>query len=302
MNTNDLTLFVRTADSSNITTAANQLGITPAAASAALKRLEKQLEVPLFIRSTRQLRITSEGERFLLYCRQALNALDEGKATLDSLRGKIAGEVRFSVSSDLGRNIVLPWLDEAMEQHPELSLQLDVGDNLSDFYMDRVDVALRYGEPRDSSLVAFQIASVNRVAFASPEYLQKHGSPERPEELRQHNCLLYRLGSRAYNVWEFQHEKDRFKVQVQGNRETNDADIVRRWAIAGQGIGYKSVLDIHRDLQSGAVVKLLEDYRSPPVGVWLICPSRKQVTPAVLMLRDMLRERCAEVLDVVAKN
>ena len=296
MNTADLVLFIRTADSGNITAAASQLGITPAAASAALKRLEKQLEVQLFIRSTRQLRITAEGERFLLYCRQALDALDEGKASLTAMRGKIAGEVRLSVSSDLGRNIVLPWLDEAMDTHPGLSLNLSVGDSLSDFYLDRVDLALRYGEPEDSSMVAFHIASVERIAFASPDYLHRAGTPQHPDELRQHNCLLYRIGNRAYDSWTFADAEGQYKVQVQGNRESNDADIVRRWAVAGKGIAYKSSLDISADLRSGAVVRLLPDYPCKPLNAWLICPSRKQVTPATLMLRDMLRQKCAEAL------
>ncbi|GGK54430.1 LysR family transcriptional regulator [Amphritea balenae] len=296
MNTSDLNLFVRTADSGSITASAKQLGITPAAASAALKRLEKQLDVQLFIRSTRQLRITSEGERFLLYCRQSLFSLEEGKASLNAMRGKIAGEIRLSVSSDLGRNIVLPWLDDALEEHPDLSLQLSIGDNLSDFYMDRVDVALRYGEPEDSSMIAFQIATVNRIAFASPQYLEQYGEPEHPDQLLEHNCLLYRIGSRAYNNWDFYNESERFRVQVQGNRESNDAEIARRWAVAGRGIAYKSVLDVSDDLRTGRVVRLLKDYQTKPVGIWLICPSRKQVTPAILMLRDLLRKKCAEVL------
>ncbi len=145
MNTSDLELFIRTADCGNITAAAGQLDTSPAAASAALKRLEKQLGVELFIRSTRQLRITAEGERFLLHCRQAIDSLEYAKASIAEMQGEIAGEIRMSVSSDLGRNLVLPWLDDVMDDNPQLSVQLSIGDSLADFYMDRVDVALRYG-------------------------------------------------------------------------------------------------------------------------------------------------------------
>ncbi len=296
MNTTDLELFVRTADTGSITASANQLGITPAAASAALKRLEKQLETQLFIRSTRQLRITAEGERFLVYCRQALSNLDEGKASLAAMRGQIGGELRMSVPSDLGRNIILPWLDEVMEQHPDLSVQLSIGDALSDFYLDRVDVALRYGELEDSSAVAFQIAQIHRIVFASPDYIAQHGAPETPEALRQHNCLLYRLGNRVFNQWQLCQQEQKHQVLVQGDRKSNDAEVVRRWALAGKGIGFKSNLDLCQDLESGHLIRLLPDYQSEPVGLWLICPSRKQVTPAVLMLRDQLRQRCGQAL------
>jgi DNA-binding transcriptional LysR family regulator len=309
MNTADLELFVRTADFGNITAAAVQLGISPAAASAALKRLEKHLGTELFIRSTRQLRITAEGERFLLHCRQALSSLDDAKASITEMKGEIAGEVRLSVSSDLGRNLILPWLDEVMDNNPKLSFQLSIGDSLADFYMDKVDVALRYGQPEDSTMVAFKLATVDRVICASPGYIATYGSPKKPEDLLQHNCLLYQLGSKTYNQWELISKnrgntisstddsiKSRSKIKVSSNRMCNDGDIVKRWAVAGKGIALKSRLDLSHDLNAGRVIELMPDYYVEPTSLWLICPSRKQVTPAILLLRDLLREKCQALL------
>ncbi|UTW05673.1 LysR family transcriptional regulator (plasmid) [Amphritea atlantica] len=293
MNTSDLDLFTRIADSESITASAKQLGITPAAASAALKRLEKQLDTQLFIRSTRQLRLTSEGEHFLLYCQQALASLEEGKASLHAIKGKISGELRLSVPSDLGRNIAIPWIDEMMEEHPEFSLKLSISDSLSNFYLDRVDVALRYGEPEDSSMIAFQIATMERLIIASPDYIVSYGKPEHPDDLRQHNCLMFRLGSRSFNTWELFRGEKRYKISVKGDRESDDAEIVRRWAVAGKGIGYKSVLDVNQDLKKGKLVRILQEYQSKPLSLYLICPSRQQLTPAVLLLRDFLRDKVA---------
>ena len=300
MNIQDLTLFVRTAQTCNITASALQLDMTPAAASAALKRLEKQLGVQLFIRSTRKLRITAEGERYLVHCTEALAALEKGKASLNETQGKIAGEIRLSSSSDLGRNIVLPWLDEVMDSYPELSIQFNVGDNLADFYHDKIDMALRYGEPEDSSLVAFLIAKIDRVICASPTYLAEHGEPNHPNELSQHNCLLYRFGDRVYDTWPFIDSTEKqsgknsgkYTVKVSGNRLSNDADVVHRWVVAGKGITMKSRLDMAADLRSGQVVEILSDFNSPAINLWLICPNRTQVTPAMLMLRDLLRSKC----------
>ncbi|QFI36782.1 LysR family transcriptional regulator [Moritella marina ATCC 15381] len=292
MNIQDLTLFVRTAQTCNITASALQLEMSPAAASAALKRLEKQLGVQLFIRSTRKLRITAEGERYLLHCTEALAALEKGKASLNEMQGKIAGEIRLSTSSDLGRNIVLPWLDEVMDVYPELSIQLNVGDSLADFFHDKVDMALRYGEPEDSSLVAFLIAKIDRVVCASPSYLAQYGEPKHPRELTLHNCLLYRFADRAYDTWPFADHTGKYAVKVSGNRLSNDADVVHRWVVAGKGITMKSRLDMAADLGKGNVVELLPDFTSPPISLWLICPNRTQVTPAMLMLRDLLRSKC----------
>jgi len=308
MNTSDLSLFVHTADSGSITRAAEQLDITTATASAALKRLEKQLQVQLFIRSTRQLRITAEGERFLVYCRTALSNLEAGKASIQALEGKVAGELRISVPSDLGRNLLLGWVDEIMDQHPDLSIHLLLGDSLADFYQDRVDLAIRYGNQEDSSMVAFKLATIERILCAAPGYLAKCGMPSAPHDLLQHNCLMFHLGNRINDVWEFiptaneqssgSAVKSRVKIKVSGNRCANDGDAVRLWTIAGKGISYKSRLDMAADLRAGRVVRLLPDYDSPSVDLNLMSPSRQQITPAVLLLRDILREKFIQHLAI----
>jgi len=302
MKLEDLALFVRTADSGSITRAAEQLDMTSAAASAALKRLEKQLETALFIRSTRQLRITAGGERFLVYCRDALAHIDAGKASIDALEGSVAGELRISAPSDLGRNILLGWMDEIMDQHPDLSIHLLLGDSNADFYLDRVDLAIRYGKQEDSSMVAFKLVSVDRVLCAAPSYLMSYGMPETPNDLLQHNCLLYELHHRKSDLWEFSApnsgRNETFKVRVSGNRCSNDADVVRRWAVAGKGIAYKSRLDMIHELGSGRVVELLSEYQAPISDLSLIIPSRQQMTPAVLLLRDTLREKFSALLDL----
>lgn len=301
MNTSDLSLFIRIVENGSITESAKQLGMTPAAASYALKRLEEQLDIPLFIRSTRQLRITTQGEEFLFYCRQALKSLEQGVISAHQLQGNISGELHFSAPSDLGRNIIFPWVDEMMDQHPTLSIDLNVSDSLSNFFQDQVDVALRYGKPEDSSMVSFHIASIKRITCASPAYLEKFGAPLHPEDLRQHNCLLYRLDGRLFNHWQYtstsEDDTRHYKIKVSSNRISNDTDIVRRWAIAGKGIAYRSQIDILDDLNNGHLVPLLSEFESPPVELYLLCPSRKQVTPTVIAFREMLREKCAEMID-----
>lgn len=296
MNTSDLSLFIRIAETGSITESAKQLGITPAAVSYALRRLEGELDIQLFIRTTRHLRITAQGEKFLYHCRQALESLELGAISAHEMKGEIRGEVRFSVSSDLGRNVVFPWVDEMMEQHTSLSIDLNVSDSLSNFFQDQVDVALRYGKPEDSTMVSFHIATINRVTCASSEYLSCYGTPTHPEELRGHNCLLYRLDGRLFNHWQYTQGTHSHNVKVASNRISNDTDIVRRWATAGRGIAYRSLIDISKDLQKGALVPILTDFASPPVELYLLCPSRRQVTPAVIAFREMLREKCAQIV------
>ena len=296
MKIDDLALFVRIADTESITTSAQQLDMTTAAASAALKRLEEQLDTQLFVRSTRQLRITAEGERFLQYCRNALESVEDGISAIQSFKGEIGGSIRMSISSDLGRNIVMPWLDQVLDEHPELSLNINIQDSISDFYTDRVDVAIRYGEPQESTLVAFEIANAETMICASPKYVKQFGSPSKPSDLTEHNCLFYQLDERVHDTWSFQRGKNKYKVHVTGNRKCNDGELVKRWVLAGKGIALKSKLDMAMDLKSGKVVELLKNYQTPSLGLWMICPSRKQVTPAVILLRDLFREKCSALL------
>lgn len=298
MQINDLRLFVRVADCGSITAAATELDISPATASAALKRLEKQLGTSLFIRSTRSLRLTDTGERYLIHCRRALSDLALGQQAVNDVTEKISGVVSLAVPSDVGRHVLLPWLDEFIDQYPELKLRLHIGDTLSDFYHDKVDVALRLGTPKDSSLVAFEIAKVKRLLCASPAYIAKYGEITAIDQLSDHNCLFFMLEERTHDQWRFSKNGREFKVRVTGNRTCNDAEVARRWAVAGKGVVYKSSLDLEEDITSGRLVPMLTDYQGESADLYLVCPGREHVTPVILLLRDMLRERCKQRLEV----
>jgi DNA-binding transcriptional LysR family regulator len=149
-------------------------------------------------------------------------------------------------------------------------------------------------------MVGFHIATIERVTCASPSYIDKYGIPKHPEDLRKHNCLLYRRDGRLFTNWEYSHTAGNHKVRVASNRISNDTDIIRRWAIAGRGITNRSQLDLSCDIIDGKLIQLLADFRSPPVELYLICPSRKQVTPAVIAFREMLREKCARTISSIS--
>ena len=166
----DLQLFVRAADLGSLSAAARVMDLSPAVASAALKRIEAQLGVRLLARSTRSLRLTAEGQGFLDYARTALSSLDEGRRLLARGQDQVSGVLQLSAPSDFGRNLLLPWLDAFQREHPQLTVRLLLGDRIADLFRQPVDIALRYGEPEDSSLVALPVATDNRrvlVAWAA---------------------------------------------------------------------------------------------------------------------------------------
>jgi DNA-binding transcriptional LysR family regulator len=289
--TTELQLFIRTADTGNLSRAARDLDLSVATASAGLKRLEQRLATHLFVRSTRSMRLTPEGETFLEYCRHALALLDEGEAMLSAGRKAVRGPIRLSAPSDLGRNVLLPWLNAFQQQHPDIMLTLRFSDHMMDLIRDPVDLAFRYGPLEDSSLVSQHVTDNPRVAVASPAYLEKHGTPLTPKDLEQHNCLLYYLKQGLFNNWRFRSGRNLIDIKVRGDRMADDGAIVREWAVSGFGIAYKSWLDVRHDVERGKLVTILNDYQGDDVPLNVVFPHRNSVSPGVRALVAFIRDR-----------
>ncbi|RZA33951.1 MAG: LysR family transcriptional regulator [Lysobacteraceae bacterium] len=289
----DLALFVRSAALGSFSKAAREVNLLPGQASAAIGRLERELGLRLFARSTRSLRLTEEGKRYLPFAQDALQALRDG---IDGIRGDtdvLTGTLQIAAPSDFGRNLLLPWISEFRRDHPGLDIQLLVSDQVADVFRDPVDIALRYGQIIDASYVALPVAPGNRrVLVASSDYIARHGRPATLDELADHHCLQYRLRGRAYDRWSFPAPDGARLVQVAGRLVSDDAEVVRRWALAGEGIAYKSWLDVIADVAHGRLEVLLPDVPGEPTPLNLVCPHRRQFSPAVKLLHALVEERC----------
>ena len=296
MQLDDLQVVLKVAEFRSITAAATHLDMQVATASAAVKRVESALGVELFVRTTRHLRLSSAGERYLPQCTAALSMLDQAKQTIFTDSGEVSGEIRIAVSSDLGRNIAIPWIDEFMALHPHVTLRVHISDSNVDFYRDALDMALRYGPPADSNLYGFKICNVPRILGASPEYLEKYGTPQHPKDLMNHQGLFYQLQDILNDTWRLSDVDKTYKIKPKAYCAANDGDLVRRWCVAGKGVAIKSSLDIASDLLAGRVVPLMPDYKVDVGELWLVCPSRQSITPTVRLLRDMFRERTKALL------
>lgn len=298
----DLQIVLKVAEFRNITAAAADLDMRTATASAALKRVESALGAELFIRTTRSLRLSSAGEKYIPQCKEALAMLEQARLKVKDELDIVDGELRIAVSSDLGRNLVTPWLDEFIETYPDVSLKLNISDSPIDFSRDSVDIALRYGSPDDSNLYGFKISTVPGLLCATQEYLDKYGTPKHPHDLLSHNGLFYQLNDIVHNIWNFTQGDQLFKIKMSGNRSSNDGDLVRRWCVAGNGLALKSCLDMSTDLLAGNVVNVMPDYKPKVSELWMICPSRQLITPAARLLRDMLKKKCAKLLIQLIEN
>ncbi|MFL0799026.1 MAG: LysR family transcriptional regulator [Agarilytica sp.] len=292
----DLQVVLKVAEFRSITAAAANLDMRTATASAALKRVESTLGAELFVRTTRHLRLSSVGERYIPKCEQALLMLDQAKQNMKEDLDVVDGELRIALSSDLGRNLVTPWLDEFMDTYREVSLKTNISDSNIDFYRDSVDIALRYGSPNDANLYGFKVCNVPGVLCATPEYLDTYGTPEHPHDLASHNGLFYQLHDIMHDVWRFSQDGTDYKIKMSGNRASNDGDLVRRWCVAGKGLAVKSCLDMSADLLAGRVVSVMPEFKPRATELWIICPSRQSITPAVRLLRDVFRVKTKAIL------
>jgi DNA-binding transcriptional LysR family regulator len=289
----DIRLFVETANLGGLSAAGRKLGLSPAAASARLVKLEASLNARLLERTTRQLRLTEEGRMYLAHCQQAIQALDDARAALQAGRSVIRGKVRVSATSDFGRHVLKGWLDEFNVLYPEVTFALALSDSLSNLVQDDIDLVIRFGVPPDSSLVARRLAPNRRVLCASPAYLKLHGIPDHPGDLDRFDYIVLSSASGAANEWRFSRgsEVETFTVPLERARETNDGALAREWAVDGHGIVMKSVWDVGADLRAGRLHILMPEWRSPDVPVHALYQRSRYMAPRVRALLDFLIER-----------
>jgi DNA-binding transcriptional LysR family regulator len=295
-NLGDVRLFVEAANLGGLSVAGRKLGLSPAAASARLVKLESMLHTRLFERTTRRLRLTDEGRTYLAYCQQALQALDDGQAFLQAGKSVVRGKVRISATSDFGRHVLKDWLDEFNKRYPEVTLALVLSDSLSSLLQDDIDLAIRFGVPPDSSFVARLLAPNRRVLCASPGYLKKHGAPGHPRDLERFDCIVLSSASGSANEWRFARagKVETHTVPLANVRETNDGAVAREWAVRGYGIAMKSVWDICLDLRARRLKILLPGWRAADAPVHALYQRNRYMAPRVRALLDFLSRRFAE--------
>jgi len=291
---NDLKLAIRIADLQNISAASREFHLTPAAASAALKRLEQRLNCQLFLRSTRNMQLTEEGQLFIESSREAIKILEIASNTLNNNNDQISGDLGLSMPSDLGRNIVSAWLDEFLQSTPSLTLTLYLSDYMGDLMEQKIQLALRYGHLADSTLKCRYLASSPRYVVASPAYLKKHGQPNSPAELQQHKLLNWNLGKKSQQQWSFTKDNQSMQVNISPIKTTNDGALLRQWAIAGHGIAYKSWIDIAEDVEQGRLQILLKDYLTEDVPLQLVYLQTEYPRKQLRMMIDFLQHKFSE--------
>lgn len=260
----DLRLFVDAAALGSFSAAGRKQGLSAAASSACIQRLEASLGVKLFDRTTRRLRLTEEGEAYRHYGQIALDALSEAQQMLHAGQTDVRGTLRLSAPSDIGRNILLTHLGSFQEQYPNVRVALSLDDTPVNLIGDEVDLAIRYGQPPDSRMVARLLKPSRRVVCAAPKLLARVGIPQSPEDLATLPALVLVNANRTMNEWAYRRAGVRQTIKVTRTHESNDGEVIRQWAIDGFGFAYKSLLDVEIDIDAGRLVTVLDTFFTEP--------------------------------------
>ncbi len=301
-----LLAFVEIAAAGSLAGAARRLELTPAAISKNLLRLESQLGVRLVQRSTRRLRLTDEGERFLEKAREALRMLDDAVAEVGQAAVEATGRVRVSVGASFGRRWVLPALPALALRHPGLQVEVDLDNRAVDLVAEGYDIGVRGGVIVDSSLVARRVCALPVVLLASPGYLRRAGVPQSLADLDAHRCVQVRFPSGALSVWRFRASpavsgrRARF-VEIQPNAQltVGDAEAVLDLALADAGIVQAGLHHAMPYLRSGRLKVLMPTlHDAGDREIVLHYPHRQFLAPRVRVVIDALLAHLAQAGDL----
>ncbi|MEH6532425.1 MAG: LysR family transcriptional regulator [Photobacterium frigidiphilum] len=256
----DMAMFVSIVKHQGLAAAGRDLGLSPATMTARLQALEERYGVKLLNRSTRHVSLTDSGELYHKACIEILDNVSEAENLIQNGVKEVKGSLKIVAPKDIGKQYILPILSEFCKQYPDVVPYLYLDDHISNIAESGMDIVIRYGELADSSLISRRLSPSRRVLCASPEYLAKHGTPLKPQDLVNHDCLAMLRSNEELKTWHFQEQDKKNAITVVPKRFSDDGEVIRYWALDGVGIALKSVLDVQADINNLRLVTVLNGY------------------------------------------
>jgi DNA-binding transcriptional LysR family regulator len=289
---NDLQAFVAVAREQSFTKAATMLGVSQSALSHTVRGLETQLGLRLLTRTTRSVAPTPAGERLLMTMGPLLDEIEAGMAALSEFREKPAGTLRITAGEHAAHTVLWPALERLLPEYPDIKVEIDINNGLTDIVAGRYDAGVRLGEQVAKDMVAVRIGPDTRMAVVgAPSYLASWSQPKTPEDLTAHDCIGLRMQSGGLLTWEFEKGGREVRVKVEGRLVFNTSLMALEAAVAGHGLAYLLEDRVQACLADGRLVRVLADWCPPFSGYHLYYPSRRQPRPAFSLLVDALRYR-----------
>ena len=284
---NAMEVFVRVVQSGSFSEAARALNLTPSAVSKQVSRLEDRLGARLINRTTRRLGLTEEGQAFFERAQRILADVSEAEQAVTQLHGAPRGTLKLNAPVVFGRMHIAPLLPGFIAQHPEMRVDFTVNDRYVDLLEEGLDLVVRIGELKDSSLIARRLATNRRLLVATEDYLAKHGTPEQPSDLLKHNCLVY-LYRQQRNNWQFDGPNGPETVEVRGNLEANNAEVILELTRAGHGIALMPTWLVGECLRKGHLKQVMKGYQASDSQIYAVYPPGRHLSPKVRSFVDHL--------------
>lgn len=267
--------FVRVVEAGSFTAVATERNTSQPTISRQVATLEEHLGCLLFQRTTRSLTMTDDGRVFYEHARRTIEAATEAESVVGRRKGKPSGKLRIAASVVFGRLHVIPRLRRFMVRYPEIEIDLLMNDGFSDLVEEGIDLSIRVGLITDSSLIARRIGTTRRAVVATPEYLSTKGLPKTPEDLRNHDCIVYSRLATGEN-WSFTRPAGPFTVPISGRFHVNNTEGVRAAILEGLGIGYVPIWHfIDGEIETGRLIVLLREFEPPPQPISAVYSSRR---------------------------
>ena len=281
--------FVSVVARGSLTAAAKAEGVAPAIMGRRLDALEQRLGVRLLLRTTRRITLTNEGSAFLEDCQRLLAALADAEASVSAGGAKARGHLRISAPAGFGRRHVAPLVPRFRAQHADVTISLNLSDRVVDLAGEGFDCAVRVGDLPDSSLVSVRLADNRRLCVATPQYLQRHGTPQHPSALARFDCLSLSSDAAQARGWAFQVEGELVHLKPGGPLDCSDGQVLHDWCLAGHGIAWRSSWEVESEIAAGRLLALLEDFAAPPNGIYAVFAQRKHLPLRVRLWIDFLK-------------
>lgn len=279
--------FVRIVDKGSLTAAAASLGTSLPAVVRTLAALEAHLRVRLLNRTTRRLALTEDGRSYLDSCRRILATIDEVEAGLTTRQVELAGHLTVTAPMLFGQTYVAPAVTRFVQRYPAVHCSLNFADRVVDLLEEGVDVGVRIGPLRDSTLIAQPVGRIRRVVVATPAFLRKHGVPRHPEDLAAQPCLRFSNGNPHW--WTFQDDGRVFQVPVTGNLDFNQTAPAVAACAAGAGFGHFLSYQVAPLVAEKKLRIVLEDYELAPWPLSVIYPHARMLPARTRALIDWLK-------------
>lgn len=290
MNAADLTLFVNVADAGSFNKAAQQAGLSTPALSKRISKLEQDLGAQLIHRTTRRLSLTEAGESLYVHAKNIEGQVSDAIASVSAFSQGLTGTIKMSVPTISGELLLAEAVAEFCQKYPNINVDMRLENDFVDLVGEGLDLAIRTGKLEDSSLIAKSLIQSNWVVCCSPSYIERHGEVTNLESLKDHNCLAYTYQAQGSFDWRFTRNNIEESVRISGSFATNNAQALRKAALAGFGIVYVPRCCVYEDLQQGKLVTILPDYQPRRLGVYAIYPFTKYLPEKLRLLIEHVKQ------------